>query len=430
MAASALDILVLCERAFRGGFVDVAASADIGVALATASTSTWIGVDRALRDRPVRPTSAQRLRLSSSMWALLSMTRDGRVRGDAIAFLQAAGDRVALTALLLRSDDVVFTVRSAADLAVTALLPRQSPATLVALLPLVDALRQRVRARFMPALKAWRARCADVVDFAAAVDAADHHEERDVHCALLRLWAEGADVDVANVVARAVDAGLVDVVLGLVRSGGAAAHAAAPHLATSTSTRLRVRAAQLLRAHLQELAPTGPTRATWHSAQVTLMALAIDPRSDVRGAARLALGPDSFDEQRAWARDVVDAAAVDVGAGRALVGALGALAEIGRVDDLMRIARFLHDARVRVAAEAVRAVVGTHAGGDLVAVVDVLLDHLRAPSWRVAVEAARGFLTYPAEHLPKDALLAASEGAHPAVARVLRPLVSPGGWSC
>ena len=137
-----------------------------------------------------------------------------------------------------------------------------------------------------------------------------------------------------------------------------------------------------------------------------------------------------IDVQREYARDVVDAEASDVGAAARLIGALGGLGELGRSEDFARISRFLHDARARVQAEAVRAVVGSHASGGLVDYVDVLLDKARSPSWRVGVEAVRGLAWLPAEARPQPAILALEEGLHPAVARALAPLVRPGRWSC
>ena len=385
---------------------------DLRPQFARAPILAWLALDRGLRALNFNVELAY-LGAGHLGHIALSMTRSGYTRLDAVNALRGGRDAWTLAALLLRLDDAVIAVRNAAATHVAAVVDVVPAATLAAVLPLVDVLRHRERSGRSPLLDRIRRLiiASDVVD--------DDTQPLDVQRALVRLHGLSDAIDAERRVAIGLQAlrdNDVDLALAIAHGKNAVVRAGlADALAQHASGRARVRGAQLV---------SDPT---------LLFHLSVDVRAEVRGAARKTIGhrfgSTAADEQRDFARAVVDEAAVD-GAGRAVIGGLASLAEIGRAEDAGRISRFLHDERTRVQAEAVRALVGSNVAGDLVVYVDVLIDKLRSPKWRVAVEAARGLAWMPATQLPVEAIRDVEPTARPQVKKLLAPLIGPGKWSC
>lgn len=388
--------------------------------LSTSALASWAALDRAARRIDV---DIDQLRFGPQLGHLAgliaTMTRSGYARLHLVERL-AGHDALTLAALLWRLDDVVFAVRTTARARVEFAVAHAPVDVLARVLPVVQALRARDRARGEEVLTQVEQRLID----AGVVARGD--QPQDVQRALLRLWGLSAHIDNARRAAIALDAlrdGDVELALDLTRrisarsadiADDAGLDGVVDAFAAHSAARVRQQAVRLAR----------------HRPSV-LLALSVDVRAEVRADARRALGGIDTDceQQRDAARCCVDEAD-DVGASRVVIGALASLAEVGRPDDFARISRFLHDERARVQAEAVRALVGSHASGGLDAFVDVLLDKLLAPSWRVGVEAARAFSWFPAEKMPIDSLRRAEEQAHPAVRKLLAHVVGPGHWSC
>ncbi|MDP2345832.1 MAG: hypothetical protein Q8O67_33135 [Deltaproteobacteria bacterium] len=390
---------------------DARAAAQLRGLLEAAAVSSLPALDRLARRDLTTSGDVGDVRPSHAALVVLSMVRSGWERAASLRLLEPAarvGDRLSLAAVVLRLDDPQWMVRDHAQRMLARIFVDVDVHALAAVLPVIDALadRQRTDARRVLRLARDRLRAANVR--AAAT------QPPDVQRALRRLHGladdelgderlqtalaalRDRDLDLAVAISRVDD--------DIVRRGLGEAFAAQP------AGHLRLRAADLLR-----------------DQPAALLKLSVDVRSDVRSRARFLLG-ETTDEQREYARAAVDDAATE-GSGRALLGALASLGEIGRPADFPRIARFLHDERTRVQAEAVRALIGSHASEGVVDYVDVLVDKLTSSSWRVAVEAARGLAWVPAMRLPLGEIREVEPRVHPTVRRLLAPFIEPGNWS-
>jgi hypothetical protein len=413
--AAALDVAATL-RAFAA--VRAGGSGDeLARLLSTSTLSSWAPLDRAARAITVAVDELRFQPWSFEALVLASMTRSGFTRLHVVGALRGH-DHLAIAALLWRLDDVVWAVRSAAEAQLMRAMDLASPTTLAEVMPVVDAISVRERAHASAA-------CRHIVErVRAAGVTANTRQSQEVQRSLRRLWATDERTDAEGRVAMARQAladGDVAFALSIAKRATVVMRPALSEaFAVHPVGAVRMRAAELGRGNSE-----------------LLLGLSVDRRPEVRAAARVALS-GMVDVQRDYARDVVDAAARPGGAPAAvegvstarLIGALGALAELGRPEDFGRISHFLHDERRRVQAEAVRAVVGSHASGGLVDYIDLLLDKVMSPSWRVGVEAARGLTWLPAERRPVAEIARADEQAHPAVRRVLAQLTKPGRWSC
>lgn len=376
--------------------------------LSSSSLSSWGPLDRALRRVVVDADELRFSRPSFATLVLSSMTRSGFTRLAAVNAIDGH-DRLAMAALLWRTDDVVWAVRDAAEWRLLSAVDAAAVGELVAVMPVVDVVAGRERGAGSVGVAAAR----DKVRRLGITASPDHPQE--VQRSLRRLWAGGSDdaerlIELAKV---AISDGDVDLAMGIARRATVAMRGPLARLFASHPVGALRRLAASLGKGETEL----------------LLSLSVDRRPEVRAAARDSLH-GMIDLQREYARDVVDDADVDVGPAARLIGALGGLGELGRAEDFGRISRFLHDARSRVQAEAVRAGVGSHASGGLDNYTDLPLDKARSPSWRVGVEAARGLTWLPAVSRPQAAIAALEGEVHPAVFRVIAPHIKPGRWSC
>jgi HEAT repeat protein len=312
--------------------------------------SVVLGIDRALRDRGRHA----RLRLSFAdppvehvqLWAdssvalgILSCVRSGWVRERAVSALDALRDRWATAFLLARLGDPVVSVSRAAEIAL--LHRRSAPALLVACLPLLDLARRRAR---------WQAQTLDGLDEAVA-------SRPD----LLRQAAAGGD----SALVWAASARLVLQARGTDAIGEALQGALSdPH------PRVRRWAAGLA---VDEGWTPGPVRQALldglvrdRSPAVKLLAvraLAREGREDLLFVAALDRNAEVRYQARRWLKgrgDEIVARARGVlqhGASTrdALVGALGALSDLGLPADIPLLQRFAEDERLAVAREARRA---------------------------------------------------------------------------
>jgi hypothetical protein len=419
MTIDAAHVIDLLHRSLEPGDRRGAAG-ELSALLEAAPVSSLPALDRSVRADLSTTRDLAGVRAGHGAIVVLSMVRSGYRRAEALRLLEPAviaGDRLSLAAAVLRLTDSQWNVREHAQTLLQRAFVDVDVHVLAAVFPVIEAIVNRVE---------WtRPVLPHEVSHVGLVKVArdrlrregvrsEPTQPRDVQRALRRLHglADGelgedrlqtglaalrdGDVELALAISR-VDDVAVREGLGLAFALQHAGH-------------LRLRSCELLK---QDAG--------------ALFRLSVDVRADVRGAARLFLG-ETTDEQREYARAAVDDAPL-TGSGRGLLGALASLGEIGRPEDFPRIARFLHDERTRVQAEAVRALIGSHASEGLVDYVDVLVDKLVSPSWRVAVEAARGLAWVPALRLPINEIRDLEPRVHPSVRRVLAPLIEPGNWS-
>lgn len=270
--------------------------------------------------------------------ALMSFDRSGYLRQTGVELLGASADPFALPFLLLRLNDPVEPVRDLAQRAVTARLTgAEHVGILVRLLPLLDGIRRRSRARPM------LAGVEDLLRRSGAEELRQGARSGDpVARACCLRWLARIDPTGAVEAAFATkDPGLWQWAARLVTSSKLAPaeqDAVLPLLDTCASPRIRLRALRV-----RARGPYGEGR---------LREAMLDPDARVRYHARATLyargytdlAPQVYRDALAPG-DVPDATAV---------GALGGLADLGGTRDVPRVLDFTTHPRTRVRAEAWR----------------------------------------------------------------------------
>jgi hypothetical protein len=329
----------------------------------------------------------------SALLAVLSMARDGRVREAAVNALGTCRDWIATAALLIRCDDVVEPITWRAFHLLEPRLVPEHAAELVRCAPILE--QHEAGARRTPRGERARAearglllRDDDVTRAALRAGLADEHAA--VRDACRRLVVTGSDESEA--VLDALNAALDDGTMASRRfvARRVGSQAVPPGVLAALLPRLARDAVPLVR----RVAVVVAKRIGRGD---VLEDLTLDGEMSIRTSARTALGQAGGDEQRERARAALKRA-------DGVRAALAALAEIGRPDDFPWVAPFLHDESTRVAAEAMRALVGIHASGGLENFVDVLHDAVARGSGRVALEAARGLALLPRELVDRPAI--------------------------
>lgn len=379
-------VILEIPRLFEADAADAADALDR--ALRTASLRDLAWIERQCREHAVHHGEALRawrrveprdldamLRFGAADQAvcgLLSFHRNGYVREAAVRRLAGLTLGFELRFLLLRLNDYVPPVRAAAQSAVDARVRPELAEALVQALPLVEQLASWKRAGHGPTVRAVRevlmrpdVRCR------AALHAGARDAEAEVRAASLRLSSEVEPLaDVLEVALADRDSRVRDWAARITTSSRASEadrDRLLPLLEADRSPRIRARA---LRARVKREEP-----------RPHLERALLDPNAAVRYLARVSLralgAVGSRDTYLRALRASPDAASI--------AGALGGLADLGTREDAAVAAAFLRDPRVRVRAEACRAVGAL----DRETFRDALAAMRSDPSPRVAREAER-----------------------------------------
>ncbi len=365
---------------------------------------------------------------SAACVCLASLDRDGYVREAATRLLARCACAYARRFLWMRLDDVVPSISAFADGPLLSALPDLDADDLVADLPLLDQLATRDRARRSAPL------------FAALSTAASASPE--VRAALRRALSS-TDPALRSACARRLagdpdDVARAEALLAALRDPSPRVHLWAAREATSRKTAPAV-AAAVAPAMCAHPNPSVRLRGLRHAARgpdgdAHLRRAVIDVDATVRFEARSALVRLGGADHRALAAEVLREGAPSAWPDpeRAL-GALGAMDDVGERDDWPLVARFLEHPRVRVRAEALRAL------GSLAPelFVDVFVAGVRHRNRRVAREATRSLERCAASmsveafraRVPDDALVAMlrDAGLRPACREAVRRLLSARG---
>jgi hypothetical protein len=327
--------------------------------------------------------------VSAGPLAVLSMVRNGRTREAAARALASMAAPLATLALIVRCDD---TVPAIASLAADEIERRTTPERaldFIAALDLVESSTSSTSARRAGARvtsagdRARRAiRALFLLDderCRAALSSGVRAPRPSIRSACARFLVDASSSDAARF---ALTTALDDEIL-------ARRVWAANEIVRTTTSPAVVR--ELIPRLIHDRAPGVRVRAAMAAGRIgdfdSLELLALDASAAVRVVARRISGRAGGDGERERAKSILRDSTSSTAS---ILGALGALAEIGRADDFGSIAPFLHDDRRRVETEAVRALVGSHASAGLDAFVDVLHDKLTSSSTATALEAARG----------------------------------------
>lgn len=280
---------------------------------------------------------------ATSVSALLSMHRSGYIRELAVRHLATANDDLVVPFLLLRADDIVPSTRSLAEAAISARLDPAHTAALARSLGIVEVLRRRQRGAGGPLVRAvddWLLQDVCREALVVASDASGLAVRR----AALRLRLRAGPR--RPVLERALSDGDTGIRLWAARAAATSPNdadkrALVPLLEASRSAWTRLLG---LRARAKLDVDDGP-----------LERALLDPHAAVRYAARTLLRarhPErAFGETRRAALAVLGDPRVSTAA---VVGSLGALADVGLAVDVGLLARFVVDPRARVRIEARR----------------------------------------------------------------------------
>jgi hypothetical protein len=311
--------------------------------------SVVLGIDRALRDRgrhellglTFADPGVEHVQLwegRAAALGVLSCVRSGWVRERAVSALAEVRDRWATAFLLARLGDPVGSISRAAEIALRS--RRDAPALLVACLPLLELARRRAR---------WQADTLELLE--QAVNARP---------GLLREAASGGD----SALVWAASARLARLARGTEAIGEALQYALAdPHprvrrwaagrALDGDWTPLQVRQG-LLERLIRDRSPAVKllaVRAVAQEREDLLFVAALDRNAEVRYQARRWLkgrGAEIVARAREILRDPTSPR-------DALVGALGALSDLGVPEDIPLVQPFSRDGRPVVAREARRA---------------------------------------------------------------------------
>lgn len=335
------------ERTIDAWFRDAQPRAIAGVAAAARSElrySPWSGHVRlhAPLEGALLDAFAPPCRLAIA--ALLSLHRNGYVRELGLRRLARSADARVVPFLLLRADDVVSGIRAIAESAVCARLTPELARAFARSLGLVELLAARARGGGGPLVRSIRDFLARPAHQGALVEASRDDDPAVRRAAfVLRLRTEPA-----SYVLRAA---LLDPDTRIRRFA-----------ARTVVSRTPSREDKLALLPLLEAARAPSTRILalrgWHSidsSDAHLEAALLDHNAAVRQLARSMLRARHpqrpFGETRQQALRVLG----DSGArAREIVGALGALADVGLRSDLDEVRRFVEDPRSRVRVEARR----------------------------------------------------------------------------
>jgi hypothetical protein len=269
------------------------------------------------------------------------------VREAALTLLASVtGDDRVIPFLLLRADDIIPSIRDAAEAAVAPRLAPESAPALARSLRLVTLLAGRTRGARCGVSAAISALLTRPACRTVLVRASERDDDPAARLAAfeLRLGVEPIPVVVASAL----------------RDRETSVQAWAARVATANTTSEADRRALL---HALAASPSPMTRLLGlRSAarldphdDAPLERAVLDPQSVVRYAAHTSLRARRPDRPFGAAREVALAVLADEAAPRArLVGALGSLSDVGLAADLPAIARFLGDARASVRREASR----------------------------------------------------------------------------
>jgi HEAT repeat protein len=275
------------------------------------------------------------------------MQRNGYARQAAVSWLAPMRDPLALRLLLLRLNDVVSNVTTAAMDAVRDWLDVRRADAIVAALPLLETMTRTVRA----AHSGIAERAQEVLALSnpatvrALLAAARASKDEDVRrLAILRL-AGGSDEQAIEAVRLGLDDRSPRVRLATGRWLGAARRsvvvraAVAPLLEHNPSPTLRLLAVRIRRSDASE------------EAHRAVLARCLDGNVVVRFAARCQMRErgDGVDFRALALERLAEGSERDE-----LVGALAVLSDIGRREDIETVRRFLEHPLRRVAAEAER----------------------------------------------------------------------------
>jgi hypothetical protein len=395
--------LIDALRVWPAALDDVTAEARLRASLDGLTGAELVALDRAARTSSVLakqavriPTSADVARAQTGALVVISMTRDGRVREAATVRLALDKSALATRALFVRVDDTVPPVRErAADGVLRRVMPERARDFSV-MLDLLDSGRTsratddgaRVRGAVRDLL------LSDDIACRAAIDEALRSPHNAIRAAAAR-FAIGTDEQrTLDVLTRSLDDA----------SPHARVWAARRVLLAETPLSVARKIAPKLSAdRLPTVRAIAVAAAARVGATLVLEQLARDGNGGVRALARAKLGRAGGEVEREHVREELGAPGVT---SLRAIACLAALSEIGRPEDFGWVAPFLHDARPRVQAEALRALIGVHASGGLEDFVDVLHDKLAHASGRVAFEAARGLALLPRELVRTDVVIA------------------------
>lgn len=277
---------------------------------------------------------------------VLSLHRSGYVREAATRALALVDDPQVLPFLLLRLDDIVESTREAAAAALVPWSRPERAASSVAHLPVLEALSGRRRGAVGSAIRRLRdALSSGDPGCDEALARAAQDPDAEVRLAVLRMRLAPAPPEREERLLRDALADRDTRVRLWAARRAAGSHVAPqatrallPTLARASSASVRVLA---LRAALRVLGDAAPARTAL-----------LDRSARVRHAARLLLRSESSSgETRGAALAVLGSH--DAGKDR-LLGALGALADVGVPDDGAAVAPYLRDPRASVRREAAR----------------------------------------------------------------------------
>lgn len=300
----------------------------------------WVPLDR--------PIDAGRLRASNpaallSVAALLSLHRSGYVRELGLGALEEANAPTVVPFLLLRADDIVASLRKRAEAALLDRLRPDLAPVLARSLRLVELLAARTRGGGGPVVRGIRDFLAEQPHALALASADDDPVVRSAAYALrlrneaaepvLRAALADADLRIRRFAARRVVSRATSI---------EEKRALLPLLSASGSPSVRI------------LALRG-----WHGVDAEdphVEAALLDHNAAVRQDARALLRAHRPDRPFGETRQRALAVLATATSARELVGALGALADIGLRADAAAVTPFTLDARPRVSAEAKRTV--------------------------------------------------------------------------
>lgn len=380
MTLDATALYLLATRALSGEF---AAALELVSALANARPTELSRLATIVREPRRRPVPWP----SIEMWSVLeldptlprdavllcaaSLDRDGFLREVAVRALARSSISSARRFLWMRLDDVVPRIAESADEALLA-NPLALDA-LVAEVPLLDLLAMRARARRQPAFVRAMARLASGDgDVRAALSRGLSSPDSDVRASCARRLAGSDDA----VFIEALRVALADpsprVYLWAAREASlrktapAVAATVAPVMCAHDDPSVRLRGVRIV--------------ARGEDNPEALLSATIDVDASVRFEARAAVVRGGAFDYRAVAVEALSEEASDA---RRVLGALGAMYDVGERDDWTLVSRYLSHPMSRVQAEALRAL--TSLAPDLF--VDAFAGALRHKSRRVAREA-------------------------------------------
>jgi len=347
--------------------------------------------------RDVTPERARSLPASpASMAGIASLHNSGYVREAAVQVLLASDDPLAVAFLLIRANDWVAPVRSAARRGLEAHLSRGGATPFVPYLELVDRLVRAGRNDLRPLADAILAAIA-APDSSAALSSGCGSESRFVRRRCYEIAFSARTFDLRPLILAGFED--ADPVVRILAAKGAATALSWEELEPLVGVMLA--------------RPTPACRysaldALWRHRGVESRPVqerfALDPHSHVRGTARWFLKTLPGFDGRAFYRAALGATED----ARELVGAIGGLAEVGAPEDAAVVEPYLRHPRARVRAAAVSTLGAIGSDHHRESLIGMLSD----PSARVC-RASRQVLLRGAPVDPERLVFAALQSRHP-----------------